>query len=64
MGCQRPVTGAGSRSSGRRILAYVLSEVAFSPAIELPELREDWGNRVLEGTNRTVCTPGPRRKEQ
>ena len=39
VGCQRPVTGAGSRSSGRRILAYVLSEVAFSPAIELVDSR-------------------------
>ena len=24
----------------------------------------DWGNRLLEGTNQTLCTPGPRRKEQ
>ena len=28
------------------------------------ELTQDWGNRRLEGTNRTLCTPGPRRKEQ
>ena len=28
--------------------------------IELPELTQDWGNRLLEGTNRTLCTPGPR----
>ena len=28
------------------------------------ELAQDWGNRLLEGTNKTLCTPGPRRKEQ
>ena len=28
------------------------------------ELTQDWGNRLLEGTNRTLCTPGSRRKEQ
>ena len=27
------------------------------------ELAQDWGNRLLEGTNKTLCTPGPRRKE-
>ena len=35
-----------------------------NPTIEPPELTQDWGNRLLEGTNRTLCTPGPRRKEQ
>ena len=28
------------------------------------ELTQDWGNRLLEGTNKTSCTPRPRRKEQ
>ena len=28
------------------------------------ELPQDWGNRLLEGTNRTLYTPGSRRKEQ
>ena len=32
--------------------------------MELPELTQDWGNRLLEHTNKTLCTPGPRRKEQ
>ena len=31
--------------------------------MELPELTQDWGNN-LEGTNRNLRTPGPRRKEQ
>ena len=30
----------------------------------ITELTQDWGNRFLEGTNKTLCTPGPRRKEQ
>ena len=30
----------------------------------LPELTQDWGSRLLEGTNKSLCTPGPRRKEQ
>ena len=42
----------------------LLEEVAINPIIELPDLTQDWGNRLLEGTNRTLCTTGPRRKEQ
>ena len=33
--------------------------VAINPTIELPELTEDWENRLLEGTNRTLCTTEP-----
>ena len=32
--------------------------------IELSELTQDWGNRILKGTDKTLYTPGPRRKEQ
>ena len=42
----------------------LLEEVAINPTLEPPELTEDWGNRHLEGTNRILCTPQPRRKEQ
>ena len=28
------------------------------------ELPQDWGNRLLEGTNKTLCAPRDRRKEQ
>ena len=31
---------------------------------ELPEHTQDWRNRLLEGTNQTLCAPGCRRKEQ
>jgi len=27
-------------------------------------LTEDWGNRLLEGINKTLCAPEPRSKEQ
>ena len=33
----------------------LLEEVTVNPTLELPELTEDWGNRLLEGTNRTLC---------
>ena len=39
-------------------------EAAINPTIDLPEITQDWGNRLLEGTHRTSCTTGPRRKEQ
>jgi len=31
-----------------------LEEVAINPTIEMPELTQDWGNRLLEGTNKTL----------
>ena len=33
-----------------------MEEVTINSTIELPDLTQDWGNRLLEGTNRTVCT--------
>ena len=30
----------------------------------ITELIHEWGKRLLEGTKKTLCTPGPRRKEQ
>ena len=41
-----------------------MENVSINFTIELPELTQDWGNRLLESINRTWCTPGPRRKEQ
>ena len=32
-----------------------MEEVAINPTIQPPELTQDWGNRLLEGTNKTVC---------
>ena len=34
----------------------LLEEGTIKPTIEPPELTQDWGNRILEGTNRTLCT--------
>ena len=52
-GCSRPGYG----------IAF-LEEVTTNPTIKPPELTQDWGNRLLEGTNKTLCAPGCRRKEQ
>ena len=41
-----------------------MEEVIINSTTELPELTQDWENRLLEGTNKTLCTSGPRRKEQ
>ena len=30
----------------------------------ITELPQDWGHRLLEGIDKTLCTPGARRKEQ
>ena len=40
-----------------------MEEVAVNPTIELLEFTQDCGNRILEGTNKTLGTPGPGRKE-
>ena len=37
----------------------LLEEAAINPTIELPELTWDWGYRLFEGTNRTLCAPDP-----
>ena len=42
----------------------LLEEVAINPTLEPPEHRQDCGNRLFEGTNKILYTPGPRRKEQ
>ena len=54
--------GSGCSRSGYGISP--LGEVIIYPTIEPPELTQDWGNRLLKGTNKTLCIPGPRRKEQ
>ena len=35
----------------------LLKEVTINPTLELSELTQDWGNRLLEGTNKTLCVP-------
>ena len=42
----------------------LLKEAAINPTTEPPELTQDWGNRLLESTNRTLYAPRSRRKEQ
>ena len=57
--CGTAVACHGGRGSGCSRSGYGISpqeEVAINPMIELSELTLDWGNRLLEGTNKTVCT--------
>ena len=64
-GQQQPAAGAGALGAADLGMAWALfEEVAFNPTIEPPEFAQDWGNRLLEGTNRTLCSPLPRIKEQ
>ena len=63
MGQQWPAAGPGALSEA--VLAGdLLKEVTINPTIEPPELTKDWGNRLLESTNRTLYAPRSRRKEQ
>ena len=65
MGQQWAAVGAGALGAADLGMASTLfKEVAINPTIELPELTQDWGNRLLEGTNRTLYAPGLRRKKQ
>ena len=54
---QRTAAGAGALGAvdlgmGRALL----EEVAINPTIELPELTQDWGNRLLGHKQNTVHT--------
>ena len=65
MGQQWTATGAGALGAADSAMAEaLLEEVVINPTIEPPELTQDWRNRLLEGTNRTLCAPVPRSKEQ
>ena len=62
---QCSATGTEALGAADSGMAYaLLEEVAINPTIELPELTQDWGNRLLQGKNRTLCAPEPKRKEQ
>ena len=64
MDCHRG-RGSGSTELGMaehsrcRYGITLLEEVAINPTIELLELTQDWGNRLLEGTNRTCVHQDP-----
>ena len=63
-GQQWAAAGVGALGAADLGMAYDLSEeVAINPTIEPPEHTQDWGNRLSEGTNKTLYTPGTRRRE-
>ena len=64
-GQQWPAAWAGALGAPDvGVAEAILEKVTINPNIELPELIQDCGNRLLEGTNRILCILGPRRKEQ
>ena len=64
-GQQWTATGTGALGTADLDVAKaLLEEVTINPTTELPELTQDWGNILLESTNKILCTPGLRRKEQ
>ena len=56
--------GTGQQWTAAGAGALGAEEVAINPTIEPSELTQDWGNRLLEGTNKSLRTLGPRRREQ
>ena len=62
-GQQWPASGAGAMGAAD-LQQTLLMEVTINPTTDLPELTQDCGNRLLEGTNKILCATGPRRKEQ
>ena len=61
------VTCHRDRGFGFNRLVYDISPLGagpINPTIELSEVTQDWRNRLLEVTNRTLCTQGLTRKEQ
>ena len=64
-GQQRPAAGTGALGAVDLGMAKaLLEEVTINPTIEPRELTQAWGNRLLEGRNKTLCAAGPGRKEQ
>ena len=62
-GQQWAATGAGALGAVDLGMAYtLLEEVTINPTIEPQELTHDWGNRLLEGTNRTCAHQDPGEK--
>ena len=54
----------GARTVSECLLRGYGFAVACCRGREPPELTQAWGNRLLKGTIKTLCAPGPRRKEQ
>ena len=62
MGYQWPGTGVGALGAADLgMVLALLKEVAISPSTDPSELTQDWGNKLLKGTNKMLCAPGPGR---
>ena len=57
MGQQWPASGAGALGVADLGVAQAfLEEIAINSTIELPELTQEWGNRLLGHKQNLVCT--------
>ena len=57
MGHHWTATGAEALGAADLVMAEdLMEEVSINPTTEPPELTQDWGNRLLDGTKRTLCT--------
>ena len=55
MGQQWPAPGAGALGAADQgTTVDLLEETTINPKTEPPDLTQDWGNRLLEGVNRTL----------
>ena len=57
--CSRPGYGTSPLGGG----ISPLGGGTINPFIDTLDLTEDWGNRLMNGTNKILYTPGPREKE-
>ena len=57
----RQISQSGDPAKGLRTPREIDFEGQWDLITELPQ---DWANRLLEGTNKTFCAPGPRKKNQ
>ena len=58
-GQQWPAAGAGALGAADLGIAQaLLEEVTINPTIEPPELTQNWGNRLSEGTNTRIQEKG------
>ena len=55
-GQQWPATGTGALGVADLVWHKPSWRRLPLPTIEPPEFTQDWGNRLLEGTNKTLCT--------
>ena len=65
-------SGMGQRWPGTDVEALGAEDLGMAlallkkinPTTDSSELTQDWGNKLLKGTNKMLCAPGPKRREE